>query len=649
MSLELEYAYGYNGGLWSNLTAAGDKLAYCLAGVGVVLNPEDLTQTHFRSHSEDVLCIAKNPAKKLLATGQRDPKDGTGAENKPYVCIWNQETMEERYRIREFFDREVCSVGFTFDGNYIFAIGGDDSHIGGFFSVGKVSEDGDAYEVDMKRKSKPIFSQMTSKDAIFGQSHAPGKVDDAYQFVTFGNKMFKWWSVDPSSGDEKFKTCKPSTNSQTNISQSYYSCAAWTPSNDLLLGCQSGHIYVFSSADKTLQKWWDTGNSPVRSLSIVSDGYRAITSKGHCLYYDFEHNHFEDRTVKVGKKVVASTDIVNSDESSTTYVGCKDGSILSLGAEGKMETLIQGHTKEIWALATHPSKSWLVIGSEDGKLRVWDFNKKEVVFQLGSSDFEFSKGDKKGFMTADFNRQGTELALGCFNGDLIVVNSDQDEESKAGVEFGQIVQSLKKVCKEEISAVGYTRDGSKLVLGSWDQTVRILDKDKNGKWKGTKKGKLTGHTSSICQLCISEDGTLLRTNSKDAETLYWDVEERCRLKETPDCNTIWDRWNCVYGWPVQGLFHKAGDITDVNCCEISGNNSFTDDTIEHKAIASGDDSGRVSLFKFPSLITPKNGKGVKEYFAHSAHVTNVRWAEDDSYLFSAGGGDLAVFQWKVVN
>eukprot|EP00463_Aulacantha_scolymantha_P000099 TRINITY_DN1058_c0_g1_i3.p1 TRINITY_DN1058_c0_g1~~TRINITY_DN1058_c0_g1_i3.p1 ORF type:complete len:145 (+),score=45.41 TRINITY_DN1058_c0_g1_i3:704-1138(+) len=142
---------------------------------------------------------------------------------------------------------------------------------------------------------------------------------------------------------------------------------------------------------------------------------------------------------------------------------------------------------------------------------------------------------------------------------------------------------------------------------------------------------------------MSVDGSLIQSDSKDCEKLYWDVKSGKRIFEIP-ADTIWDAWNCCFGWPVQGLFHTAGTVDDVNCCEISGGNEL-DDEKGLKVVASGNDTGHVTLFKYPILEEkPK----YKQYLAHSAHVTNVTFSDDDQWLFSSGGGDAAVFQWKVV-
>ena len=42
------------------------------------------------------------------------------------------------------------------------------------------------------------------------------------------------------------------------------------------------------------------------------------------------------------------------------------------------------------------------------------------------------------------------------------------------------------------------------------------------------------------------------------------------------------------------------------------------------------------------------GANFRKYVGHSAHVTNVRFSNDGMTLFSTGGADHAVFQWRVV-
>jgi microtubule-associated protein-like 6 len=67
----------------------------------------------------------------------------------------------------------------------------------------------------------------------------------------------------------------------------------------------------------------------------------------------------------------------------------------------------------------------------------------------------------------------------------------------------------------------------------------------------------------------------------------------------------------------------------------------------YQLIASGDDDGKVKLFRYPSSDEGSQGLMGK---GHSSHVTNVKFAyPNDQFLFSTGGNDTCVFRWKVRN
>lgn len=638
--LELEYSYGFNGIISQNLITLEEnkelgqttpELCYNLAGVSVIINPENLSeQRFFMGHCEDVVSIAKNPCFPLIATGQRDPKDGTSKEDHPYVSIWNSHTMHEVARIREYCARCCCSLGYTGDGKYLFVIGQDDSNTGGLFDMTKVNNNADDEKglIKMVGAKSAVLEHMTSKDTIHGQSHCPIKDGEAYQWLTFGEKTLKWWSYDPTVEDktERLKIITPNSFSVTKISQKAFYCASWTSAGDALVGTHSGHIYVFKTGTHKLIKFWDTGKYPIKSITPCTvddtEGYRAFDSKGTAYYYNSSHKQSGEPIAFKQPGTSCAVDLAGK-----LYVGTSNCNLSEYSVPNDPESkriITQGHTKEIWCLATSPTDPYLCIGSDDKRMRVWDYIKKEVVF---------FKKCKHGYRSGDFSRDGSLLAVGCTDGTLVVISVSAPEE-------GFIYEH--KICKEEISAVAFSKDGTKIIVGSWDQTLRIVNLSKDGTSWSLGKKALKGHTSSITHICMSEDGSVAQSNSKDCEILYWDIKGKCRIDDVPS-TTIWDRWNCILGWPVQGLFHEAGDPTDVNCCEISGGNEI-DDEGGNKMVASGDDEGHVSLFKYPVLETkPKANK----YLAHSAHVTNVRFTEDDSYLFSAGGGDLAVFQWKI--
>jgi len=58
-----------------------------------------------------------------------------------------------------------------------------------------------------------------------------------------------------------------------------------------------------------------------------------------------------------------------------------------------------------------------------------------------------------------------------------------------------------------------------------------------------------------------------------------------------------------------------------------------------------DDHSKVSVFKYPSPVDSAKcsvGNG------HCSHVTKVRFSNDDNFIYSLGGNDTSVMQWKLI-
>jgi len=72
-------------------------------------------------------------------------------------------------------------------------------------------------------------------------------------------------------------------------------------------------------------------------------------------------------------------------------------------------------------------------------------------------------------------------------------------------------------------------------------------------------------------------------------------------------------------------------MTHVNRVDICSHKKF---------FAVGNDWGLVELFASPNDDSSKS----KAYRGHSEHVTNVKFG--DTHVFSAGGYDQCIMQWK---
>jgi len=128
------------------------------------------------------------------------------------------------------------------------------------------------------------------------------------------------------------------------------------------------------------------------------------------------------------------------------------------------------------------------------------------------------------------------------------------------------------------------------------------------------------------------------TNSKDYEILYWNVADGKRLGSAPT-DVKWSNWTCKLGWCVRGIWANVSDGTDINTVNITGPDQ------KNRLVATGDDFGRVSIYRYPCIVEKP---AAKVYMGHSSHVTRVRFTSNDSHLITCGGGDTSVFQWRVV-
>ena len=168
--LKLEYVFGYNGKetqnnlFYVNKERGAAQLVYCIAATGVNYDVSSDAQKFFIGHNEDILCLAVHPTKPLAATGQLDSK-GSG---KPFVCIWDYNSMQLVTKIENFHERGVCAVAFSKDGKYLISVGNDDSHTAGVFD----------WENDTK---KPIAEGMVAKDEVSSGS-SRSRVRDSLSF-----------------------------------------------------------------------------------------------------------------------------------------------------------------------------------------------------------------------------------------------------------------------------------------------------------------------------------------------------------------------------------------------------------------------------------------------------------------------------------
>jgi microtubule-associated protein-like 6 len=174
------------------------------------------------------------------------------------------------------------------------------------------------------------------------------------------------------------------------------------------------------------------------------------------------------------------------------------------------------------------------------------------------------------------------------------------------------------------------------------------------------RGICTGHSSYITHLDFSRDSRWIQSTCGAYELLFWDVrspnpgraytsKKPKRIRQQTSASAMrdieWSTWTCTLGWPVQGIWPKCADGTDINSVHLSNDLSKDDSSVKKisRTLITADDSGMLKMFRYPCI---EKGAPFAVESGHSSHVTNVRWSCDNEWVVSTGGNDRCVFQWK---
>lgn len=196
----------------------------------------------------------------------------------------------------------------------------------------------------------------------------------------------------------------------------------------------------------------------------------------------------------------------------------------------------------------------------------------------------------------------------------------------------------KKVSKEWIEDLKFSPDGAFLAVGSHDNKVYVYN------MPGMTPFKKIGKSSSfITHIDWSQDSQAFRTNDGSYEILYYNVStgQQNTGGATAHRDEEWNTQSCTLGWAMQGVWEPGQDGSDINHADRS-NEPVVDGM---QLLATADDNGKVNVFRYPCMV--ENSTPIK-CVGHSSHVTKVRFDAKDTHLFSIGGNDTTVMQWKII-
>uniref|UniRef100_A0A3Q3WDZ3 Uncharacterized protein n=1 Tax=Mola mola TaxID=94237 RepID=A0A3Q3WDZ3_MOLML len=606
--LKLEWVYGYRGrDCRANvyLLPTGE-IVYFIASVVVLFNYEERTQRHYLGHTDCVKCLAIHPDKIRIATGQIAGVDKDGRALQPHVRIWDSVSLSTLQVVGlGTFERGVGSLAFS------------KADSGQHLSVIDDCNDHMLTVWDWQKKSK-IAEIKTTNEVVLAVEFHP---TDPNTIVTCGKSHIFFWTWTGTSLARKQgifgKYEKPK----------FIQCLAFLSTGDILTGDSGGVLLVWTRNSAETP----TGKGP-RAFQIV----RQV--KGHegsvfCMcemrsgtvltgggkdrkIILWDHELRADRDIEVPDQY-GTIRALSEGKGEEFLVGTSRNFILRGTFNDGFLVEVQGHTDELWGLASHPSKDMFLTCAQDRLVCLWNSMHHSL---------QWSRTVEEHGHCADFHPSGAVVAIGTHSGKWYVLDAETTD-----------LVAIHTDGNEQLSVMRFSVDGSLLAVGSHDNFIYLYTVTEKGR-KYSRYGKCTGHSSYITHLDWSPDNNLIMSNSGDYEILYWDVPNSCKLiRNRSECKDIdWATYTCVLGYHVFGVWPEGSDGTDINALIRSHN---------RKVIALADDFCKVHLFAYPCSTAKAPSH---KYSAHSSHVTNVSFLYSDSHLISTGGKDTSIMQWRLV-
>ena len=295
----------------------------------------------------------------------------------------------------------------------------------------------------------------------------------------------------------------------------------------------TGQIMVWDVATGQIVRALEADASIGEAAVVSPDGRRAVSADrdGTLIGWDLETG---EQLWKQGDHERA---IAVHPDGSAILTSSADGTVLLRDAgTGRRMAHLEGARGRVDAAAVSLDGRRALTGDGDGAVIVWDLEGKRLLarFEIDRSPDGIRRGITALGLTPD--ARVAAIAAG-YDGREAVDYLGPDQEGRLFLwDLGarRVVRHLRGHTGN-VNAIAFSGDGSRLLSGSSDKTLKLWDVD-----TGRCLRTLTGHAREVTSVGLTRDGRLAASGGWDANAILWDLDARHRA-QPPTGHSLWVR------------------------------------------------------------------------------------------------------------
>lgn len=287
---------------------------------------------------------------------------------------------------------------------------------------------------------------------------------------------------------------------------------------------------------------------------------------------------------------------------------------------------LSGHTSLVTCVAYSPNGHYIVSGSNDMTLILWNAHTGEQI--------KVFEGHTVGVKCVAYSPDGQYIVSGADDNNLILWD----------VETGKPVKIFKGH-KAHVTCVAYSPDGNYIVSGAEDKNLILWDVA-----VGDQIRIFEGHVDMVSCVAYSPDGSYIVSGSQDKHLILWDAKNGDQIKVLEGHG---DNVKCVMYSP-HGEYIVSGSWDNI----LIMWNGKTGDRIEIfkrfkynmvNCMAYSPDGQHIIVGLQQGILIvldSRTGKQIRDLKGHRSGVTCVAYSPDGKHIVS-GSRDGALFLWSL--